>query len=358
MEREFGQPYTKMVPIGVGATRDFMAEVASLAGVEPVLDGHVAPAPAVVDAVGRQHLPDRQARVHVWRRHHVAAARPHRAGTRWGSRWRAWAVTTANMARPRARSWPRNFGLEALITDDYLEVEAAIARLAARDDPWHPDGTPYRQASGHSLRSHFRAPCMCRISRPATRPQMGIEGANVIFDTWVHPLVMGLEEHLLTHVPSRISNSTTMPALAITVIRPHVARSRQDSDLFRRNRAQARYRARSRSPVVCHAAEKELQERSRSLCAARPSVTPKRSPQSAGVHDDHASTPCTRRRPTMRDEFQQARRRYNIAVVTLDSHSAGPVARARSLKLAQDFPGLTLSQSMHAAPNGQKTPTP
>jgi light-independent protochlorophyllide reductase subunit B len=29
-------------------------------------------------------------------------------------------------------------------------------------------------------------------------PQMGIEGANVIFDTWVHPLVMGLEEHLLT----------------------------------------------------------------------------------------------------------------------------------------------------------------
>jgi len=28
-------------------------------------------------------------------------------------------------------------------------------------------------------------------------PQMGIEGANVLFDTWVHPLMMGLEEHLL-----------------------------------------------------------------------------------------------------------------------------------------------------------------
>ena len=26
---------------------------------------------------------------------------------------------------------------------------------------------------------------------------MGWEGTNVIFDTWVHPLVMGLEEHLL-----------------------------------------------------------------------------------------------------------------------------------------------------------------
>ena len=27
---------------------------------------------------------------------------------------------------------------------------------------------------------------------------MGYEGANVLFDTWVHPLMMGLEEHLLT----------------------------------------------------------------------------------------------------------------------------------------------------------------
>jgi light-independent protochlorophyllide reductase subunit B len=29
-------------------------------------------------------------------------------------------------------------------------------------------------------------------------PQMGFEGANVLFDTWVQPLMMGLEEHLLT----------------------------------------------------------------------------------------------------------------------------------------------------------------
>jgi light-independent protochlorophyllide reductase subunit B len=26
---------------------------------------------------------------------------------------------------------------------------------------------------------------------------MGFEGANVLFDTWVHPLMMGLEEHLV-----------------------------------------------------------------------------------------------------------------------------------------------------------------
>ncbi len=29
-------------------------------------------------------------------------------------------------------------------------------------------------------------------------PVMGYEGANVVFDTLIHPLVMGLEEHLLT----------------------------------------------------------------------------------------------------------------------------------------------------------------
>jgi light-independent protochlorophyllide reductase subunit B len=28
-------------------------------------------------------------------------------------------------------------------------------------------------------------------------PVFGFEGANVLFDTWVHPLMMGLEEHLL-----------------------------------------------------------------------------------------------------------------------------------------------------------------
>jgi light-independent protochlorophyllide reductase subunit B len=46
-------------------------------------------------------------------------------------------------------------------------------------------------------------------------PQMGWEGANVIFDTWVHPLVMGLEEHLL-RCSARISSSTTRPGPATT----------------------------------------------------------------------------------------------------------------------------------------------
>jgi light-independent protochlorophyllide reductase subunit B len=39
---------------------------------------------------------------------------------------------------------------------------------------------------------------MCRTFPRGYSPQMGWEGANVIFDAWVHPLMMGLEEHLIT----------------------------------------------------------------------------------------------------------------------------------------------------------------
>ena len=58
-------------------------------------------------------------------------------------------------------------------------------------------------------------------------PQMGFEGANVLFDTWVHPLVMGLEEHLLgmfredfefndEAVPSHLATATATPARALS----------------------------------------------------------------------------------------------------------------------------------------------
>lgn len=54
----------------------------------------------------------------------------------------------------------------------------------------------------------------------------------------------------------------------------------------------------------------------------------------------------------MRDSFTEARA-YNIAIITLDSHSAGPVARA-SVNLARDFPGLSVS--VHAAAEWAETP--
>ena len=100
------------------------------------------------------------------------------------------------MARP-VRAAAKSLGLEALITDDYLEVEAKISDLA-------PELILGSQMERH-IGKRLGIPCAV-ISAPVHvqdfparySPQMGPEGANVIFDTWVHPLVMGLEEHLLT----------------------------------------------------------------------------------------------------------------------------------------------------------------
>ncbi|NDC89343.1 MAG: hypothetical protein EB075_11180, partial [Bacteroidetes bacterium] len=54
----------------------------------------------------------------------------------------------------------------------------------------------------------------------------------------------------------------------------------------------------------------------------------------------------------MRDSFEDTRA-YNIAVITLDHHAAGPVARA-SVRLAQDYPGLRVT--VHAAATWAETP--
>jgi light-independent protochlorophyllide reductase subunit B len=94
------------------------------------------------------------------------------------------------------RAAAKALGLEALITDDYLAVEDAITRL-------QPELVLGTQMERH-IAKRLGIPCAV-ISAPVHvqdfparyAPQMGFEGANVLFDTWVHPLMMGLEEHLL-----------------------------------------------------------------------------------------------------------------------------------------------------------------
>ena len=94
------------------------------------------------------------------------------------------------------RDAAKRYGVEALITDDYLEVEAKVAEL-------QPELVLGTQMERH-IAKRLGIPCAV-ISAPVHvqdfparySPQMGFEGANVIFDTWVHPLMMGLEEHLL-----------------------------------------------------------------------------------------------------------------------------------------------------------------
>ena len=171
-------------------------EVAALAGVDPApaLAGTPSRA-ALVLALGRLDLPHRQARLHLRRRDARGRRRAHRRATSWASTSSDSAPTAAS-SRARCARRRKLYGVEALITDDYLEVEAKVAEL-------QPELVLGTQMERH-IAKRLGVPCAV-ISAPVHvqdfparySPQMGFEGANVLFDTWVHPLMMGLEEHLL-----------------------------------------------------------------------------------------------------------------------------------------------------------------
>jgi light-independent protochlorophyllide reductase subunit B len=124
-------------------------------------------------------------------------------------------------ARP-LRALAREFGLEALVCDDYLEVERAIEAA----QPELILGTQMERHIGKRLGipcAVISAPVHVQDFPARYSPVMGFEGANVLFDTWVHPLVMGLEEHLLAMFredfefhdaagPSHLGAAATAPA--------------------------------------------------------------------------------------------------------------------------------------------------
>jgi light-independent protochlorophyllide reductase subunit B len=194
--RMFKQPTVKTVPIGIGATRDFIREIGALVGidVEPAL----APAPSRLPwysrSVDSTYLTGKRAFVFGDATHAIAAARI--ASDELGFKVVGLGTYSREMAR-EMRLAAERYGLEPLITDDYLEVEAQVAEL-------HPELVLGTQMERH-IAKRFGIPCAV-IAAPfhvqdcpaRYAPQMGFEGANVIFDTWVHPLMMGLEEHLLT----------------------------------------------------------------------------------------------------------------------------------------------------------------
>ena len=91
----------------------------------------------------------------------------------------------------------KEFGLKTIISDDYVAVEKAIVEL-------QPELILGTQMERHIAKKHnipsavISAPMHVQDFPCRYSPQMGFEGSNVLFDTWIHPLVMGLEEHLLT----------------------------------------------------------------------------------------------------------------------------------------------------------------
>jgi light-independent protochlorophyllide reductase subunit B len=204
LERSFGMPVVRTVPIGVGATVAFLRDVHAVLGMElpaelePGVDG-------VCEAERRSRLPwySRSVdstyltgkRVFIFgdATHAIAAARI--ASRELGFQVVGLGSYSREQAR-EVRAAAQELGLDALISDDYLTVEAAIAQAT-------PELVLGTQMERHSAK-RLGIPCAV-ISTPLHvqdvparySPQMGFEGANVIFDAWVHPLMMGLEEHLI-----------------------------------------------------------------------------------------------------------------------------------------------------------------
>ena len=193
MERELDQPWTKTVPIGVGATRDFVQEVAGITGVEPILDESRLRLPWYSKSVDSTYLTGKRVFIFGDGTHVMAAARV--ARDEMGFEVVGIGCYNREMARG-VRALARDFGVAATITDDYLEVERVIEAL----QPEMILGTQMERHIGKRLGipcAVISAPVHVQDFPARYSPQMGIEGANVLFDTWVHPLVMGLEEHLL-----------------------------------------------------------------------------------------------------------------------------------------------------------------
>ena len=204
LERSFGMATVRTVPIGVGATLDFLREVHDVLGLE--LPAELQPdGDGVCEAERRSRLPwySRSVdstyltgkRVFIFgdASHAIAAARI--ASRELGFKVVGLGSYSREQAR-EVRAAAQELALEALITDDYLVVESAMAEAA-------PELVLGTQMERHSAK-RLGIPCAV-ISTPLhvqdvparTSPQMGWEGANVIFDSWVHPLMMGLEEHLI-----------------------------------------------------------------------------------------------------------------------------------------------------------------
>jgi light-independent protochlorophyllide reductase subunit B len=196
LERAHGQPFTRVVPIGVGATRDFIAEVSQLAQLDPaaIPEDEASRLPWYSRSVDSTYLTGKRVFIFGDATHVLAAARI--ARDELGFDVVGLGTYSREFARD-IREAAARYGVEALITDDYLEVEAKVAEL-------QPELVLGTQMERH-IAKRLGVPCAV-ISAPVHvqdfparySPQMGFEGANVVFDSWVHPLMMGLEEHLLT----------------------------------------------------------------------------------------------------------------------------------------------------------------
>ncbi len=195
LSKNFGQPSTKTIPIGFNATRAFIEEVCTLAQIHCDIEELTKRSRArwYALSVDSTYLTNKRVFIFGDATHAIAAAKV--ASQEMGFQVVGLGTYSRELAR-EVREAASQYGIEALITDDYLEVEQRITEL-------QPELILGSQMERH-IAKRLKIPCAV-ISAPIHvqdfparySPQMGFEGANVLFDTWVHPLMMGLEEHLI-----------------------------------------------------------------------------------------------------------------------------------------------------------------
>ncbi len=196
LERNYGMPFSKKVPIGVGATKEFLEELHELLEMTPPDKNQISRKSRLTwysESVDSNYLTGKRVFIFGDGTHVLAASKI--ANEELGFEVVGLGTYSREMARP-VRAAAKELGLEALITNDYLAVEAAMEEVV-------PELVLGTQMERHSAK-RLGIPCAV-ISTPMHvqdvparySPQMGWEGANVIFDDWVHPLMMGLEEHLI-----------------------------------------------------------------------------------------------------------------------------------------------------------------
>ncbi|MEM6762471.1 MAG: ferredoxin:protochlorophyllide reductase (ATP-dependent) subunit B, partial [Pseudomonadota bacterium] len=196
MERAFKQPRTKTIPIGVNATRTFIKEVAELAGVDPApaLEDDESRMPWWSRSVDSNYLTDKRVFVFGDGTHAMAIARVCR--DELGFKVVGLGTYSREYARD-VRALAKELDVEPVITDDYLDVERAVEA----SEPELVLGTQMERHMAKRLGigcAVISAPAHVQDFPARHSPFMGFEGANVLFDTLVHPLTMGLEEHLIT----------------------------------------------------------------------------------------------------------------------------------------------------------------
>jgi light-independent protochlorophyllide reductase subunit B len=196
LEKTFRQPCVRKIPIGVSATREFITEVAEVAKLDAghVLTSEACRLPWYSRSVDSNYLTGKRVFVFGDATHAIAAARI--CKEELGFSVVGLGTYSREFGRD-VREAAKTYGIEALITDDYLEVEARVQEL----QPELVLGTQMERHIAKRLgipSAVISAPVHVQDFPARYSPQVGFEGANVIFDSWVHPLMMGLEEHLLS----------------------------------------------------------------------------------------------------------------------------------------------------------------